>query len=141
MDPRKRLEKHDTELSRVTQSIVESCGRQRGTLDVEIGSLAVELRRSAFENEMARRLKSLPGVGPTVAAAIAGYIRDSTRFSEAMQVARYDGPDASVHESGEEDCKGESGGDHRRFYVDSWRRQLTRLPGVAKVRLGQGLPM
>lgn len=75
-------------------------------LDVEIDALAVESRRVALEYEMAWRLMRLPGVGPIVAAAIVGYIRDSGRFSEAIQVTRYDGPDASVHQFGEEDWQG-----------------------------------
>lgn len=65
-----------------------------------------ELKRFAFENDMARRLMNLPGVGPMVAAAIVAYIGDPSRFRKAKQVVRYAGVGASVHQSGEEHWQG-----------------------------------
>lgn len=105
-DPWKWLEKHDIELSRVTQAIIESCRHQREVFEDEIDALAMELRHFAFENDMARWLTSLADVGPMVAAAIVAYIGDPSRFKKAKQVVRYAGLDASAHQSGEEHWRG-----------------------------------
>jgi hypothetical protein len=69
-DPWKWLEKHDTQLSSVTWSIIESCRRQREMFETEADALAIELKRFAYRNGIAIRLMSLLGVGLTVAAGV-----------------------------------------------------------------------
>lgn len=46
-------------------------------------------------------LLTVPGIGPTLAAAILGEIGDITRFASGKKLKAYAGLDASVHQSGE----------------------------------------
>lgn len=106
MDPWKWLEQHDVSLGAATAAIVQSCRRQREMFDVEIEAMAIELKRFVVRRDRARRVMSLPGIGPIVSAALEAYIGDPNRFEKAKEVVRYAGLDASVHQSGEEYWQG-----------------------------------
>jgi transposase len=74
---------------RDTGSLTRSCANlsQRyldhiGRLDVEIAELDKRLRRSSQDDETAKRLQSMPGMGPITAAAIEAFAPPMATFSE-----------------------------------------------------------
>lgn len=60
-----------------------------GHLEEEIGKLDVEIVRRAKENEVARRLMTIPGVGPLIATAIAVLAPPPETFRSARDFAAW----------------------------------------------------
>jgi len=106
LDPWRVVREKNLELSRTQLVILHSLGRQREHLENEIDNVTGMVYWSLADNNTARRLISLPGVGPIVAAALIAHIGDAKRFKRAKQVVRYAGLDASIHQSGEQDRRG-----------------------------------
>ena len=55
-------------------------------LEAEIGKLDAEIARRAKENELARRLMSVPGIGPLIATAIAVLAPPPETFRKARDL-------------------------------------------------------
>ena len=71
-----------------------------------LAELDKALRRAARDDEAARRLMSIPGVGAVSAFAFVATIDDPTRFRSSRSVGAYLGLSAKRHQSGERDISG-----------------------------------
>lgn len=65
-----------------------------------------EIRQIATNSPLARRLTSVPGVGPIVALSFIATIDDATRFRRAVDVGAYLGLTPRRYQSGETDWSG-----------------------------------
>ncbi len=72
----------------------------------EATDLDTELRQIAKESPLARRLTSVPGVGPIVALSFIATIDDAGRFRRAVDVGAYLGLTPRRYQSGETDWSG-----------------------------------
>ncbi|MGH2783522.1 MAG: transposase, partial [Thermoleophilaceae bacterium] len=75
-------------------------------LDRRIASVDLELRRAACDDSRLALLRTIPGVGPVLAATIAAELGDVTRFPSARQLVGYTGLAPFVMQSGERDRRG-----------------------------------
>lgn len=69
-------------------------------LEAEIGKLDTEVARRAKENELARRLMTVPGVGPLIATAIATLAPPAETFRKARDFAAWLGLTPRQHSTG-----------------------------------------
>ena len=106
VNPWKVVEERNATWPATVRLILESTRREAELLEEEIERITAEIHRWALGNETARRLMSLPGVGPVVAAALVAYVGEPSRFRRAKQVVRYAGLDPRLHQSGEQDRRG-----------------------------------
>ena len=58
-------------------------------LDAEVGKLNAEIARRAKENDVARRLMTVPGIGPLIATAIAALAPPPETFRKARDFAAW----------------------------------------------------
>jgi transposase len=71
-----------------------------GHLEAEIGKLDAEIARRAKENEVARRLMTVPGIGPLIATAIAVLAPPPETFRKARDFAAWLGLTPRQHSTG-----------------------------------------
>ena len=92
----------------------------------------------AVEGSVARRLMTVPGVGPLTASAYVATIDDPKRFRSSDQVAAYLGLVPSVAQSGELDVHGhitkEGDGMLRGYLVEAAHVLLTRKRGTCRLK-------
>jgi len=69
-------------------------------LEVEIGKLDAEIARRAKENDVARRLMTVPGIGPLIATAIAALAPPPDTFRKARDFAAWLGLVPRQHSTG-----------------------------------------
>lgn len=69
-------------------------------LEVEIGKLDAGIARCAKENEMARRLMTVPGIGPLIATAIAVLVPPPEMFRKGRGFAAWLGLTPRQHSTG-----------------------------------------
>ena len=69
-------------------------------LEGEIGKLEAEIARRAKENDVARRLMTVPGIGPLIATAIAVLAPPPETFRKARDVAAWPGLVPLQHSTG-----------------------------------------
>ncbi|PQO21785.1 IS110 family transposase [Rhodobacteraceae bacterium WD3A24] len=69
-------------------------------LEAEIGKLDAEIARRAKENEVARRLMTVPGIGPLIATAIATLAPPPETFRKARDFAAWLGLTPRQHSTG-----------------------------------------
>jgi len=69
-------------------------------LETEIAKLDAEITRRAKENELARRLMTVPGIGPLIATAIATLAPPAENFHKARDFAAWLGLTARQHSTG-----------------------------------------
>ena len=69
-------------------------------LETEIGKLDVEIARRARENDVARRLMTVPGIGPLIATAIAALAPPPETFRKARDFAAWLGLVPRQHSTG-----------------------------------------
>jgi transposase len=72
----------------------------------EAAAIDAELRTIARDSELARRLMSVPGVGPIVALNFIATVDDASRFAKATDVGAYLGLTPRRYQSGEIDYSG-----------------------------------
>jgi transposase len=65
-----------------------------------------KLDEIATRDEGVRRLRTIPGVGPSTAEAVVAYLGEAKRFSSGKQVSAYAGLVPRQHQSGECDRRG-----------------------------------
>ena len=70
-------------------------------LEEQIAALDVEIARRAREGETARRLMTIPGVGPLIANAFAALAPDPTTFRRGRDFAAWLGLTARQHSTGD----------------------------------------
>ncbi|MFV2065196.1 MAG: IS110 family transposase [Chloroflexota bacterium] len=75
-------------------------------LEAEIGRCEVELGRLGADHEYVPLLRTVPGIGPILAYAIASEIGDIGRFASAKRLVGYTGLCPRVYQSGETDRRG-----------------------------------
>ena len=75
-------------------------GRGLAHLEAEIGKLDAEIARRAKENEVARRLMTVPGIGPLIATAIATLAPPPENFRKARDFAAWLGLVPRQHSTG-----------------------------------------
>ncbi|MFN7089589.1 MAG: IS110 family transposase [Allorhizobium sp.] len=71
-----------------------------GQLETEIGKLDTEITRRAKENDVARRLMTMPGIGPLIATAIATLAPPPDSFRKARDFAAWLGLVPRQHSTG-----------------------------------------
>lgn len=71
-----------------------------GQLETEIGKLDTEIARRAKENDVARRLMTVPGIGPLIATAIATLAPPPDSFRKARDFAAWLGLVPRQHSTG-----------------------------------------
>jgi transposase len=71
-----------------------------GQLETEIGKLDTEITRRAKENDVARRLMTVPGIGPLIATAIATLAPPPDSFRKARDFAAWLGLVPRQHSTG-----------------------------------------
>lgn len=76
------------------------------TLTEQIRVYDTLLRRQALQNEAAKRLMTVPGVGPIVALAFVSMIDEPGRFAKSKSVGAYLGLTPRRYQSGEKDVSG-----------------------------------
>jgi transposase len=69
-------------------------------LEAEIGRPDAGIARRAKENEVARRLMTVPGIGPLIAPAIAVLAPPPETFRKARDLAAWPGPTPGQHSTG-----------------------------------------
>ena len=96
------------------------------------------IRQAAAEGSVARRLMTVPGVGPITATAYVATIDDPKRFRSSEQVAAYLGLVPSVAQSGELEVHGhitkEGDGMLRSYLVEAAHVLLTRKRGTCRLK-------
>jgi transposase len=75
-------------------------------LNRQLAALKAQLARGVAANAAARRLCTVPGVGPVTAAAVVATLDDVSRFASAGQVAAYGGLVPRERSSGEQQRRG-----------------------------------
>ena len=76
------------------------------TLCIARDALDEEVRMMARESDLARRLMTVPGVGPIVALAYIATLDDEKRFRKSIDVGAFLGLTPKRHQSGEVDWSG-----------------------------------
>lgn len=114
----------------------------------QIEFMEARIKKKARDNEVCRRLMSVPGVGPMTALAFTSVIDDPKRFSKSSSVGAYLGLTPRRYQSGEVDRNGrisKCGDKLLRYYlyeaattlltrVVKWSRPKAWAMGVAKRR-------
>ena len=91
---------------RVLEAVFASMIAVHETVCREASSIDAELRAIAKESPLARRLTTVPGVGPIVALSFIATIDDANRFRRAVDVGAYLGLTPRRYQSGETDWSG-----------------------------------
>ena len=87
-------------LKRLGIRAVDECLTVMGSLDKRIREISKELKLKADNNEDAKLLMTIPGVGYFSALVIVAEIGDISRFSSAEGLCSYAGLVPSIHQSG-----------------------------------------
>jgi transposase len=74
--------------------------RQIETIDAEIGAIDEEIKALAKADEKARRLMTIPGVGPITASALVATVQDIGAFASGREFAAYLGLTPRQNSSG-----------------------------------------
>jgi transposase len=80
--------------------------RQIEAVDVEIGELDVKIKKGALKNEDARRMQTMPGVGPMSAMAIKAFCPPAQNFRKGRDFAAWLGLVPRQHSTGGKDRLG-----------------------------------
>jgi transposase len=96
------------------------------------------IRQAQAQDSVAKRLMTVPGVGPITATAYVATIDDPKRFRSSEQVAAYLGLVPSVAQSGELEIHGhitkEGDGMLRSYLVEAAHVLLTRKRGTSRLK-------
>jgi len=112
IDPEARLQRvrpivsGAEDLSGYGPRIVEEDLKLLEFINRQIGGLDKELIKIALEDTQAKRLMTIPGVGPVSAVAISCWIGEISRFSNAKKLASYFGLAPRVRQSGDTERHG-----------------------------------
>jgi transposase len=94
------LEDGLNELSGVVRVLVQSLLDQVKHLEVLIKRLELQIRQWAAQDEAAKRLQQVPGIGPITATALVAGLGDVSQFENGRQVAAWLGLVPRQHSSG-----------------------------------------
>jgi len=94
------------ELPIIVQRGLEELLKAYDLIHTQQRRLYQELQKNPRENEVTKRLQTIPGVGAATAAAFVATIDDPNRFPDGEKVASYIGLAPSVYQSGETEYRG-----------------------------------
>jgi transposase len=121
----------------LTIKVVVILAEQLGDLQVRIGTLEKELRTWARDNEVVKRLQTIPGVGILTASALAASVTDPHQFTSGRQFAAWLGLTPRANSSGGKERMGRiskmGDGYLRRLLVNGMTAQsqsVRRNPGT-----------
>ena len=112
IDPQARLQRlHPVvtaanELGGYGPRIVDEDLKLLGFINGQVGGLDTELKNIAHEDGQAKRLMTIPGVGPVSAVAMSCWIGEIQRFSNAKKLASYLGLAPRVRQSADQERHG-----------------------------------
>ena len=95
------LEDAENELSCVGRSFIYRLYTHLNDLIVQVKKITLELNNLVKTKEDYRRLLTIPGVGPTIAASLMGSVSDPNCFKNGRQFAAWIGLTPSQHSSGD----------------------------------------
>jgi len=87
-------------LSPALRALVEDARQDLAWLDTRIEELNSEIERIAREDEAARRLQTIPGIGPMTATALVADLGDARQFKRSREVSAFLGLTPRQHSSG-----------------------------------------
>jgi transposase len=90
---------HSDGLDALTAERVEQCQRMHVALSEELALVDARLHELAKDNEVIRRLQTIPAVGERVAVTVYAWVGDVSRFPNARALASYAGLVPSVRQS------------------------------------------
>lgn len=90
----------------VLAAIADGFNVSHETLCLAAEALEEDIRAIAKGSELARRLMTIPGVGPIVSLSFIALVDDAERFSKASNVGAFLGLTPKRHQSGEVDYSG-----------------------------------
>lgn len=129
------IEGKDTKIPALLMPSLEAMTRQWHALDIEAAMLEHRIVERARADDAARRLMTIPGVGPLTAHAIVAAIGDGRQFASARDFAAWVGLTPKQSSSGE---KHRSAGISRAG--DNGLRRLLALGAASRLRQVQGKP-
>lgn len=94
------------ELSRYGPRIAQEDVELLGFVNRQIQRLDKELRKIAEEDQQAKRLMTIPGVGPVGSVAVSCWVGEIQRFSNAKKLSSYFGLAPRVRQSGQSERHG-----------------------------------
>jgi transposase len=87
-------------LTGVFRNLLEGLRRDLAGLDERIAELDEVIKRTAREDEAARRLQTIPGIGPITATALVADLGDGRQFGRGREVSAFLGLTPRQHSSG-----------------------------------------
>ncbi|TQV67723.1 IS110 family transposase [Denitrobaculum tricleocarpae] len=79
----------EADLSALMQRLLSGLWQEWQSLDHEIAELTGELERLARSDEICRRLRSIPGIGPITATALVAAVGNASGFSRGRDLAAW----------------------------------------------------
>jgi transposase len=132
------VETRDAAVPAALLAPVQGLARQWRQLDAEVRALESRIVALARDNEAARRLTGIPGIGPVTAHAVVAAVGDGRQFRSARDFAAWAGLTPREASSGEKRRSGgisrAGDGSLRRLFVlgaSSWLRQAGSRPDKA----------
>lgn len=139
IDPQARLQRlHPVvtgadELGGYGPRIVDEDLKLLGFINGQVGGLDTELKNIAHEDGQAKRLMTIPGVGPVSAVAMSCWIGEIQRFRNAKKLASYLGLAPRVRQSADQERHGHITKEGNRMV-----RMLVIQAALVHTRRGQG---
>ncbi|MDE3759813.1 IS110 family transposase [Sinorhizobium meliloti] len=128
----------ELDASPTIQAVVEALMRARANILEQIRHLEAKVRLIARQNNVVRRLMSVPGVGVITALGFAATIDDPTRFKRSSSAGAYLGLTPRIYASGETMRSGrvsKRGDDFlRRSLYEAANALLTRIPRFSALK-------
>ncbi len=87
-------------LPEVAREVLLSLVRQIASLAEEVTLLDRQIRTTVRKNEAARRLQTIPGIGPVIASALVATVADARAFSSGREFAAWLGLVPRQHSTG-----------------------------------------
>jgi transposase len=95
-----RIEAADADIPAELLPCLTSLARQWRAVDAEVAGLEKHILAQVRENQMARRLMTIPGVGPITAHAMIAAVGDARQFGSARDFAAWVGLTRQNHDTG-----------------------------------------
>jgi transposase len=94
------IEDADIDLPEALREVLHELSVEIRELERRIQKVGQQLEHLASETPVVERLQTIPGIGPIIATALAGFVGDAGRFHSGRQFACYLGLTPREHSSG-----------------------------------------
>lgn len=94
------LAEHNNELTGVMRELLQMLQTQLSHIDELVARLERQIRVWANQDEDAKRLQQIPGIGPITASALAASVGDARQFEDGRQMSAWMGLVPRQHSSG-----------------------------------------